>query len=110
MLRFLARRFGLTLLTLFLVSVIVFASAQVLPGDIGRTILGQFSTPEQVAALDHKLGADRPLGERYVVWFGNFVRGDWGDSYLQNVPAAGLVFGRFVNSMYLGLFALLLTV
>ncbi len=61
MLRFVVRRAGLALVTLVLVSLILFAIAQVLPGDVGRTILGPYATNAQVAALDRQLGVDRPL-------------------------------------------------
>lgn len=64
MTRFLAKRLGLALVTLWLVSVILFAVAQLLPGDVGRAILGPYASEEQVVALDHQLGVDRPLLER----------------------------------------------
>jgi len=108
--RFIVKRFGLALITLLLVSIIVFVSAQVLPGNVARTILGQFATPDQIARLNHKLGADKPLLTRYVHWFSGYLRGSWGDSYLLNIPVRGLVLHRFLNSAYLGLFALAITV
>ena len=52
-----------------------------MPGDVGRAILGPYATEVQVRALDHQLGVDRPLLERYSTWLGGFVRGDWGDSF-----------------------------
>lgn len=110
MLRYLARRVSLALLTLVLISFVVFAAAEVLPGDIGRTILGQFALPEQVAALNHKLGVDQPLLKRYYEWSTSYLRGDWGDSYLLNIPVRGLVLDRLVNSLYLAAFTLAITV
>jgi peptide/nickel transport system permease protein len=54
--RFLLKRVGLALITLVLISIAVFAVGQVLPGDVGRTILGPFATNAQVANLDHQMG------------------------------------------------------
>jgi peptide/nickel transport system permease protein len=110
MLRYLIRRLALATVTLVLISIVVFAAAQVLPGDIGRTILGQFALPEQVAALNHKLGADQPLLTRYYHWFTDYLRGDWGDSYLLNVPVRGLVLDRLANSLFLAAFTLAIAI
>jgi peptide/nickel transport system permease protein len=108
--RFLLTRLGLTLVTLLLVSILVFSVAEVLPGDVGRTILGPYASAEQVARLDHELGVDRPLLVRYFDWLGGFVRGDWGESALLNTPVRGLVLDRLGNSLVLGAFALVLIV
>ena len=59
--RFLATRVGLSLITLWLLSLIVFAGGQLLPGDIGRAVLGPLADARAVAALDNQLGAERPL-------------------------------------------------
>jgi peptide/nickel transport system permease protein len=108
--RFLAKRVGLALVTLFIVSITIFAVAEVLPGDVGRTILGPYASNEQVASLESELGLDRPLPVRYGDWIAGFVTGDWGDSLLLNVPARPLVLERLKNSLLLAGFALLLTV
>jgi peptide/nickel transport system permease protein len=108
--RFFLTRLGLALITLVLVSILVFAVAEILPGDVGRTILGPFASNEQVARLDHELGVDRPLPVRYVDWVGGFVRGDWGESALLNRPVRPLVLDRLGNSLILGFFALVLIV
>jgi peptide/nickel transport system permease protein len=108
--RFLLTRLGLALVTLVLVSIIVFAVAEILPGDVGRTILGPYASNEQVARLNHELGNDRPLPVRYADWVGGFVTGDWGDSALLNAPVRPLVLERLGNSLVLGLFALVLIV
>jgi peptide/nickel transport system permease protein len=110
MARYLLRRLGLTLITLILVSFAVFAAAEVLPGDVGRTILGPYASQQQVDQLNHQLGTDQPLVQRYVTWAGNFVRGDWGESPIQNVEVRPLVLERLKNSLILGAFALVLIV
>ncbi len=106
----LTRRIGLTLVTLLLVSLIVFAVAQVIPGDIGRTILGPYSSNAQVARLDHQLGAAGPLPARYANWISGFVRGDWGTSYIYATPVRSLVLGRLLHSLELGAFGFVLIV
>jgi peptide/nickel transport system permease protein len=108
--KFLITRFGLALVTLVLVSIIVFAVAEILPGDVGRTILGPFASNEQVARLNHELGNDRALPVRYGDWVSGFVTGDWGRSALLNTPVRPLVLDRLGNSLVLGLFALVLIV
>jgi peptide/nickel transport system permease protein len=108
--RFILRRLGVAAITLVLVSVALFGVSQVLPGDVGSTILGPYATPEQVAQLNHELGADRPLHVRYADWVTGFVRGDWGRSALLDVPARGLILDRLGNSLALGAFALVLIV
>ncbi len=108
--RYVLKRLGLTAITLVLTSFAVFAAAEVLPGDVGRTILGPYASQQQVDQLNHQLGADEPLVKRYFTWAGNFVRGDWGTSPIQNVAVRPLVLERLKNSLILGGFALLLIV
>ena len=110
MLTYLSKRLLLALVTLVLVSFIVFLASDVLPGDVGRTILGNFATQAQVHALDVKLGLDHPLLDRYWIWVSHFVRGNWGTSYTLQVPVFGLVMRHFLNSLILGAFALVLIV
>lgn len=108
--RFILRRLGLMLITLVLVSMTVFAAGEVLPGDVGRTILGPYASNAQVAALDKQLGQDKPLPQRYWEWATNFVKGDWGTSPVQNVPVRPLVLHAFRNSLYLAVYAFILIV
>src|SRR3712207_6239015 len=105
MARFVARRLALMLLTLFIVSVLVFTLAEVLPGDVARAILGPYATAEQVADKRAELGVDRPLVVRYVDWIGGFVRGDWGESLILETSTFDLVIERLWNSLKLGLLA-----
>jgi peptide/nickel transport system permease protein len=108
--RYLLKRLGLALITLLLISIGVFLAAQVLPGDVGRTILGPYATNGQVARLDHQLGVDQPLLVRYWDWITNFIRGDWGTSQLYNIPVRPFVIDRLKNSLILAAFALILIV
>jgi peptide/nickel transport system permease protein len=106
--RFLLKRLGLTLITLVLISFAVFLVAQILPGDVGRAMLGPYASATQVSRFDHQLGVDRPLPVQYWNWITNFIRGNWGQSYLLSTPVRPLVFQRLLNSLALGAFALLL--
>jgi peptide/nickel transport system permease protein len=108
--RYILKRLGLTVITLVLVSVVVFAASQLLPGDVGRTILGPYASQQQVDALDHSLGTDKPLPVRYWNWASDFVKGDWGVSPVQNVEVRPLVLNRLKNSLILGAFAMVLIV
>jgi len=110
MTRYILKRLGLTVITLVIVSFVVFAASQLLPGDVGRTILGPYASQQQVDALDKSLGNDKPLPVRYWNWASDFVKGDWGVSPVQNVDVRPLVLGRLKNSLYLGAFAMVLIV
>jgi len=110
MTRYILKRLGLTVITLVIVSFVVFAASQLLPGDVGRTILGPYASQQQVNALDKSLGNDKPLPVRYWNWASDFVKGDWGVSPVQNVEVRPLVLGRLKNSLYLGAFAMVLIV
>ena len=85
-------------------------NAEVLPGDVGRTILGPYATPAQVQALDRELGVDRSLVVRYGDWLGGFVTGDWGVSPVDQVAVRPLVLDRLWASAQLALVALALLV
>jgi peptide/nickel transport system permease protein len=96
--------------TLILVSMLVFALAEVVPGDVGRSILGPYATQEQVDILNSELGTDRPLVVRYLDWASGFVTGDWGKSLLLKVPVFPYVMEALGNSLLLAGFALVIIV
>lgn len=108
--RYVSKRVLLALATLLLVSFIIFIAGDVLPGSIGRTILGQFATDAQVHALDAQLGFNHPVLIRYWDWISSFVRGDWGTSITQQIPVLSFVLKHFLNSLMLGAFALIIIV
>lgn len=82
-LKIILQRLLLGLLTLFVVSVVIFAAVNMLPGDFAEVILGQGATPDAVAAIRRDLGLDQPLVLRYVHWLGGAVQGDLGTSFAQ---------------------------
>lgn len=108
--RFLLRRVGLLLLTLLLMSVVIFAIVHVLPGDLARVILGQFATPSDVAVLRHQYGLDRPLPIQYLGWIGGFITGQWGKSYYLDVDVLSVLPQQLLNSLILAAVALLFVV
>ena len=73
-------RFGISLVTLWVVSVLIFIGTNLLPGDVAQIILGQTATPESTAALWAKLGLDKHPIEQYWVWLQNVMMGDLGIS------------------------------
>lgn len=66
--------------TLFVVSVLIFAATNVLPGNVAEAVLGRNATPALIHQLDARLNLDRPLVSRYVLWLGGMLRGDFGQS------------------------------
>lgn len=105
MARLVLRRVLLGVFTLWLVSVLIFAATQILPGDVASAILGQNATPQSLAALRHDLGLDRPAMARYVAWLAGFVTGDLGTSLASQQPVADLLWPRFWNTMALAAYA-----
>jgi len=108
--RFLLKRFGLALITLFLLSVIAFSSAQLLPGNVGRNVLGGFATPQAVAIYNRQLGLDRPVYVQYGSWISHFARGDLGESLEYKVSVGSLLGPALVNSLKLAALAFLICV
>jgi peptide/nickel transport system permease protein len=107
---YLLRRLGLAVVTLWILSVIIFFAGQVLPGDPGRAILGPFASQSAVSVLDHQLGVDRPLLTQYWGWISGAVHGNLGISYEYRSPVAPMLFSALGNSAKLALFALILII
>ncbi|HZM25894.1 MAG TPA: ABC transporter permease [Gemmatimonadales bacterium] len=97
---FIVRRVLLGLLTLFLVSVVVFVATQAL-GDPARAILGRDATPERLTALQNQLNLDQSLVQQYLNWLGGLLHGDLGDSLAAQLPVSTLLHDRLINSAVL---------
>ncbi|MCK1450502.1 ABC transporter permease [Bradyrhizobium sp. 35] len=108
--RFLAQRFSYAFITLFVLSLLVFFGGQVLPGDVGRAILGPLADQQAVDALNHQLGVDRPLLVQYGAWIWNVLQGDMGRSYAYSAPVAPIVLTAFGHSLKLAAVVYLLVV
>jgi peptide/nickel transport system permease protein len=105
-----AKRLFFGVVTLFVISVLIFLGVEALPGDLAQAILGQSATPETVAAFRKELGLDRPPVERYLDWIGAVLTGDLGTSLANGRPIAELLGTRFVNTMILAGTAAVLSV
>ena len=100
-LRLVATRIALSLLTLLIVSALVFIVTGLLPGDVAEAILGQSATPEALAGLRGALHLDLPAHERYLAWLGGLLTGDPGQSLVNRLPVARLIGSRLPNSLLL---------
>jgi len=104
------RRIGSGLLTLLIVSALVFFITSMLPGDAAQMILGQSATPETVAALRQQLGLDQPLIMRYFSWLAGMFQGDFGTSFASNLPVTQLVAQRIPATFQLAVTTTLVSV
>lgn len=88
----------LSLLTLWLLSVLVFAGGRMLPGNVGRAMLGPFADQKAVDILNHEMGTDRPLLVQYGAWAGGILQGDLGKSYAYRAPVSQFLWTATINS------------
>ena len=113
---FVLRRVAAGVVTLFVVSILLFAGTNVLPGDVASAVLGRDSTPAGLAAIRKELHLNRPAPERYWNWLSGFVQGNLGSSVAsqavsgQPTPISGLIGDRIRNTGVLALCAVLLLV
>jgi peptide/nickel transport system permease protein len=98
------------LITLWLLSLLVFGGSHMLPGNVGRSMLGPFADQQAVDILNHEMGTDRPLLVQYGDWIGDFLTGDLGHSYAYRAPVAPFLRTALLNSAKLALLAFLLVV
>lgn len=99
-----------SLVTLFLVSLVIFFICGLLPGDAAQEILGQSATVEQVKALRHEMGLDRSAFIRYTEWLFGIMRGDLGQSLVANMPVKEIIAERLPNTLKLAGFTTLFSV
>jgi peptide/nickel transport system permease protein len=105
MLILIARRLILAVVTLFIISLIIFLGIEALPGDTATAYLGQSATPESLAALREEFGLNIPTHERYINWLTDAVRGDLGESYARRQPVSEMIRYRFRNTVVLSVAA-----
>ena len=98
---FVVRRLLLGVLVLFLVSLVVFAATQALPGDPARSILGRTATPASLKALREQLGLSGSVLSQYVDWITGLLHGDAGNSLAAQEPVSDLLGDKVVNSAFL---------
>ena len=100
---FLLGRFGRLLLTVIIISTVVFVVLRVIPGDPAAVIAGIDSTPEDVESIRRQLGTDVPLAVQYGRWLWSVVRLDFGTSYMSGQRVSRLILQRFPLTLTLAL-------
>jgi peptide/nickel transport system permease protein len=101
MLRFIVNRIGSMVVTMLVISILVFFIAEVVPVDPARNALGRYATEESVQELREEMGLDRPAPVRYVSWLTGIFRGDFGMSIHYRRPVADLIGARLKRSLTL---------
>ncbi len=104
------RRILQTIPTLLLVSIALFMTIHLIPGDPATLMAGPNATEEELAALTHQFGLDRPLWVQYVTWLGNALTGDLGTSFINKYPVNKLIAQRVPATMELAFAATLVAI
>lgn len=110
LLRYAVRRMAAGIVLLFVISILIFAATEVLPGDTATAILGKNATPEALAALRERLDLERPAVERYLDWIRGVLQGDLGESLSAQRPVGGFITPRVRNSLVLALVTTMLLI
>src|SRR5258708_12292423 len=92
---YVVQRLGAVMFIMVAMSILVFLATHALPSNAAALILGQYSTPETQAALEHKLGFDQPLPVQYWHWASRMLQGDMGQSYEMERPVAPILWDAF---------------
>ncbi|NQU29515.1 MAG: ABC transporter permease [Anaerolineae bacterium] len=101
MIALIARRFILALVTLIIISMIIFLGIEALPGDAATAYLGQSATPESLEALRDEFGLNVPAHHRYLNWLGDMLKGDLGESMARRKPVSEIIGNQFRNTVVL---------
>lgn len=110
MARYIIRRLLLALVTLWLVTAVVFFATHILPGNVALRILGPFAQKSAIASLNEELGMNRPIFTQYTEWIGSVLRGDLGTSLKYNQPVTTILFPALIYSLKLATLAFVLLV
>ena len=110
MLGFLTRRLLATIPVMAIVAVLVFSMLRMTPGDPASIIAGAAATDADIAGIRDRLGLDRPIVEQFVIWIGNVVRGDFGESFFFKRSVASLIADRIEPTLALATLTLLLSI
>lgn len=101
MIGLIVRRFILALITLLIISIIIFVGVEALPGDAASAYLGQSATPESLSALREEFGLNVPAYQRYFNWLGDMLKGDLGESMARRKPVSEVIGNQFRNTVVL---------
>lgn len=110
--RYISKKIGTLLVTLLLISFLVFLAFDIIPGDPAMAALGTEATPERLEALREQMGLNRPLLERYLDWLINFVQGDFGTSYKYKMAVSDMISDKLPITVTMALisFAMMIVV
>ena len=107
--KFIAKRLLSVIPVLFVVSVVIFTLLKMVPGSPAAAMLGDLATAQDIAALEAKMGLDRPLIEQYFVWIGNMFQGDFGISVVGNKAVLEVLLSHVKPTVSLAAYALLIS-
>ena len=110
MLRLIATRFALGILTLLAVSALIFVCTQILPGDVASAVLGQSATPEALKVFRAELGLDKPAYVRYLTWLLGVLHGDFGKALTNGLVISDQLAPRFANTLFLAAYSAIIAV
>lgn len=110
--KYVGKKLGAMIVTLLLISFLVFLAFDIIPGDAAMAQLGTEATPERLEALREEMGLNKPLLERYLIWLVAFVKGDFGISYKYNMPVAEMISSKLPITVIMALisFAIMVVV
>ena len=109
-LRLIAQRLALAVVTLLVVSALIFLFTSVLPGDIAERVLGRESSAEQRQIFREQLNLDDPVWKRYGIWIADVARGDFGRSLVNDETVTATIGTSAKNTLFLSVFAFVLYV
>ena len=104
---YIARRLLQVIPVIIFVSIIVFIMIRLIPGDPAVVLLGTDVTPQQMASERVKMGLDQPIYVQYFIWAGNMIRGDLGNSFINNFPVSQLMLKKLPATIELSIAAIL---
>jgi peptide/nickel transport system permease protein len=105
-----AKRLGLGVITLFVISLIIFGAVEMLPGDVAQAVLGQGATAENLAAMRERMGLNDPAPVRYLNWLTGVLVGDFGTSLITENSVTETISGRLANTLFLACYAAVIAV
>ena len=108
MTKYIARQFLSLLITMLLVSLIIYSIFSIIPGDPVTLLSGVSASPEQIEILREKLGLDQNLFERYITWIRGALTADFGNSIQYNLPVKDLIGDRLVVTSSLAFLSILI--
>lgn len=108
--RYIGKKMVTMVVTILIISFLVFFAFDMIPGDAALASLGTDATPERIEALREQMGLNRPLLQRYADWLFSFVRGDFGTSYKYNMPVLDMMADKFPITVMMAMISFVMIV